>query len=52
MTPIEIQQAIKRALITGKFEYTSSKSIRIILLSDEPDKPDRTIEVEWKVIER
>jgi len=49
----DIIGVIKQALNTGKFEYTSNKSIRIYLLGYENKipKPIRMVEVEWKEIE-
>lgn len=49
----DIIKIIKQALDTGKFDYTSNKSIRIYLLEYENKipKPIRMIEVEWKEIE-
>lgn len=50
----EIVKLIKQALDTGKFEYTSNKSIQIYLLEFEEkiSKPTiRMIEVSWREIE-
>lgn len=49
----DIIKIIKQALDSGKFEYTSNKSIQIYLLEYEAKipKPIRMIEVSWKEIE-
>lgn len=49
MDGIKLAQYITDALVNGRYEYTSTRSILIHVHDDKV--PGRFIEVEWKIVE-